>query len=210
MYVKSVSYDQHQILRWILKLHCEADIELDPTYSKGGFYKKGVKFPKYKLDLFPSREGVVAADAENLPVKSGSISTMVFDPPFLATKGKSLTEPDSKGSNRIVRRFGCYPSEKELFTFYRNSLIEFKRVLKPGGVLIFKCQDKVSSGKQYFSHKFVMDCAEDLGYYLKDLFILVVKNRMIPKWQTVNQQHARKFHSYFLVLENSDKKIIYT
>ena len=209
-YVKSYSFNQHEIIRNIIKLHCSTDIELDPTYSTGGFYKKGVKEPKYKFDLYPRRRDVVAADCRKLPLGDGSINTMIFDPPFLSTKGPSLeTPPDHNRSNRVVRRFGWYPTEKELFKFYREALTEFKRVLSYRGTLIFKCQDKVSSGKQYFSHNFVINEAEKLGFYTKDLFILLNRQRMIPKWQTLNQKHARKYHSYFLVLENSNKRVEY-
>jgi tRNA G10 N-methylase Trm11 len=206
MYVKSISHNQHQIIKWILKLHCETDIELDPTYSVGGFYKQGVKEPKFKFDLMPARPGVVKAAAEALPLKDSSISTMIFDPPFLATKGKSLDGPLDDAQNKTVRRFGWYPTEKELFCFYRTALQEFRRVLKPGGILIFKCQDKVSSGKQYMSHNFIINEAEKWGFYTKDLFVLLAKNRMIPRWQTLNQKHARKFHSYFLVFENQSRR----
>jgi hypothetical protein len=210
MYVKSISYNQHQIIKWILQLHCEGDIELDPTYSTGGFYKQGVKEPKYKFDIFPVRPGVIKAAAEDLPIEDNSIKTMIFDPPFLSTKGKSLDNPTSDAQNKTVRRFGCYPTERELFVFYKEAIVEFKRILEPGGILIFKCQDKVSSGKQYMSHNFVINCAEELGFYTKDLFVLLSKNRMVPKWQTLNQQHARKFHSYFLVFENSNKSVSYS
>lgn len=210
MYVKSISYNQHQILKWILQLHCEGDIELDPTYSTGGFYKQGVREPKYKFDIQPAKSGVIAAAAEALPLKDSCIKTMVFDPPFLATKGKSLDAPSDGIQNKTVRRFGWYASEKELFAFYKEALREFKRILEPGGVLIFKCQDKVSGGKQYMSHNFIINCAEELGFYTKDLFVLLSKQRMIPKWQTLNQQHGRKFHSYFLVFENSNKSVSYS
>jgi hypothetical protein len=209
MYVKSISYNQHQIIKWILQLHCEGDIELDPTYSTGGFYKQGVREPKFKFDIQPVKPGVIAAAAEALPLRDNSIKTMIFDPPFLATKGKSLDGILDVTQNKTVRRFGWYASEKELFAFYKESLIEFKRILEPKGVLIFKCQDKVSGGKQYMSHNFIIKCAEELGFYTKDLFVLLSKNRMVPKWQTLNQQHARKFHSYFLVFENAGKSISY-
>jgi hypothetical protein len=210
MYVKSISYNQFQIIKWILQLHCEGDIELDPTYSTGGFYKQGVREPKYKFDICPVKPGVIVARAEALPLKDNSIKTMIFDPPFLSTKGKSLDNPTNNEQNKTVRRFGCYPTEKELFAFYKEALIEFKRILAPNGVLIMKCQDKVSGGKQYMSHNFIINCAEELGFYTKDLFVLLSKQRMIPKWQTLNQQHGRKFHSYFLVFENSNKSVSYS
>jgi len=81
--------------------------------------------------------------------------------------------------------------------------------LKGDGILIFKCQDKVSSGKQYFSHNFIMNEAEKIGYYTKDMFILLAKNRIVADWQLKNQKNARKFHSYFLVFEKSKRIIEY-
>jgi len=55
-----------------------------------------------------------------------------------------------------------YPTEIELHTFYINALKEFYRILDKNGILIFKCQDKVSSGKQYLSHVFIINEAEKL------------------------------------------------
>lgn len=205
--VKSISYNEQEIISWVLQLHCNTPIELDPTYSKGNFYKGNFEEPKYKFDLYPQIAGVEQANAENLPLPDESINTMMFDPPFLATKGKSLTTENS--SNKINKRFGVYPTEKELHQFYLNALTEFYRILKPNGILIFKCQDKVSSGKQYFSHLFIMNEAQKMGFYCKDMFILLAKNRLVADWQLKSQKNARKFHSYFLVLEKSNKQINY-
>lgn len=204
---RSISYDEDEILNWILDLHCETPIELDPTYSTGNFYRNSIPEPTYKFDINPVMVGVEQANAEKLPLGDESITTMIFDPPFLATKGKSLSIRD--GSNIINKRFGVYPNEKELHQFYINAMKEFHRILKPNGILIFKCQDKVSSGKQYFSHAFVMQQAVECGYYVKDMLILLAKNRIVAKWQLKNQKNARKFHSYYLVLQKSNKRIEY-
>ena len=75
--------------------------------------------------------------------------------------------------------------------------------------IYYKCQDKVSSGKQYMSHVFVMDTAVETGFYPKDLFVLLAKNRLVADWQTKNQKHARKFHSYFCVFQKTDRRIEY-
>ncbi len=202
--VKSISYDQGEILRSILELHVPGNrIELDCTYSSGNFYKNtGVPVPPLRFDINPKDESVRYGDARNLPLEDGSVGCMVFDPPFLATTGKSLSGSDG---NIINRRFGVYPSERELFLFYRDALKEAYRLLAANGVLIFKCQDKISGGKQYMSHCFVYNEAVKLGFYPKDLFILLAKNRLVADWQKNSQKNARKYHSYFWVFEKSAK-----
>lgn len=183
-------------------------IDCDPTYSKGNFYKDtGIQEPKYKFDLFPQTWDTIKADARNLPLEDESLNCIMFDPPFLATKGKSLEEDND--NNKINKRFGVYPSEEELHQFYIDAMREFYRILKLNGILIFKCQDKVSSGKQYMTHCFVWQEAVKIGFYPKDLFILLAKNRLVADWQLKNQKNARKFHSYFWVFEKSSRKIQY-
>lgn len=207
--IKSVSYSQTEIITQILNLHTTTkQIDIDPTYSKGNFYKNtGIESPKYKFDIKPQTDDCEYGDSRCLPISDEAIDVEMFDPPFLATTGKSLVE--SNENNIINKRFGVYPSEKELHQFYIDTLKESYRILKTNGILIFKCQDKVSSGKQYMSHCFIMNEAVKIGFYPKDLFILLAKNRLVADWQVKNQKNARKFHSYFWVFQKCNKKIEY-
>lgn len=207
--ISSISYDQIEIIENILKLHTKDNtIDCDPTYSKGNFYKNGkIKEPKYKFDINPQTEDTIKADARNLPLDDNSVNCIMFDPPFLATTGKSITANDN--NNFINKRFGVFPNEKELHQFYIDSMKEFYRILKDDGILIFKCQDKISSSKQYLSHVFIINEAIKIGYYPKDMFILLAKTRIVADWQVKNQKNARKFHSYFLVFQKCNKKIEY-
>lgn len=195
--IKSISYDQTEIIRNIINLYIpKKRIECDVTFSKGNFYKE-IEVPKYCFDLYPQTDNTVQADCRNLPLKDNSINSLMFDPPFLATTGNSLKIEN--GSNVIAKRFGVYKNEKELHQFYIDAMKEFYRVLKPDGIMIFKCQDKVSSGKQYFSHVFIANEAEKIGFKATDLFVLLAKSRLVAEWQMKNQKHARKYHSYFWV-----------
>ena len=206
--IRSISYDQTEILLNILRLHVPSGvIDCDPTYSRGQFYRDGlIKQPRLRFDLYPSGPGIEKADCRHLPIADSSLNCMILDPPFLATTGKSLA---GRIGNIINRRFGVYPNEKALHQFYIDSLKEAYRVLKPHGILIFKCQDKVSSGKQYFSHVFIMNEAVKAGFYPRDLFVLLAKNRLVADWQKKGQRHARKYHCYFWVFEKSDRQIRY-
>lgn len=177
------------------------------TYSKGNFYKAGISPPTHKFDLYPQTSDTIQADARNVPLPASSLRSIVFDPPFLATTGASLEVDDS--SNKINKRFGVFPSEKELHSFYISAMQEQYRLLTDKGILVFKCQDKVSSGTQYISHAFIIQEAQKIGFYCKDIFILVAKQRIVADWQKANQKHCRKFHSYYLVFEKSKKVVKY-
>lgn len=201
--IKSISYSQEEILQWILKLYVpESCFEVDPTFSKGNFYKSGaVPRPKYCFDIIPQAEGVTQADCRFLPLENNSIGSMIIDLPFLATTGASLKGNDG---NIINRRFGVCKNETELMQLYKDALAEAWGVLKPGGVLVMKCQDKVSSRKQYMMHCDIYDMAKETGFEVLDLFVLLAKNRLIADWQR-NQKHARKYHSYFWVFQKPVK-----
>lgn len=205
--IRSVNTSQEEILQNIIDLYLGGrDIECDPTYSKGVFYKGKINRPTLTFDLKPIDSGVIQADCRKLPVKDSTIESICFDPPFVISSGPSLDNP-KEGSNIISKRFACFKSPKEMYTMYSDSLKEFYRVLRDKGFLIFKCQDTVSSGKQYLSSWFIIDRASKIGFYPRDVFVLVAKSRLIGR---INKQyHARKFHSYFLVLEKKKINIDY-
>ena len=195
--IKSISYDQNEILQWILKLYVPSGcFDADATFSRGGFYT-AIPPPRLCYDLNPVSSAVIQADCRHLPIENGSIHSLVLDPPFLATTGKSLETADG---NIINRRFSVCRNETELADLYRDAITEAYRVLDDRGILVFKCQDKVSSGKQYMTHCQVYEWAKKAGFVALDLFILLAKSRLVADWQR-NQKHARKFHSYFWVFQ---------
>ncbi len=196
--IKTIGYDQKEMIADILTLHCPSGIELDCTYSTGNFYKNApYSEPKYKSDTVPIFDDVMEANAKDLPFYDDFLKSIMFDPPFLAGKPK----PEHIGKMR--KRFSWFPSMKELWEFYKDTLKEFYRVLEPGGVLIFKCQDLTES-RQLLSHVYIVNEAEKMGFYVKDLFVLLAKTRLVSASQR-SQKHARKFHSYFLVFEKKNK-----
>jgi SAM-dependent methyltransferase len=202
--IKSISYDQDEILSWIIELYCPDGFDLDPTYGKGNFYKN-IPEPRLKFDVNPGNiPGVKQADCTKLPLEDKSLNSIMFDPPFIAAI------PKEKATGIISTRFGYYRNvQTELWGMYHKALKEFYRILKPNGVLVFKCQDTIDAGKQYLSPVEIINCAINLGFYPKDLFILLARNRIIGKTHH-KQQHARKFHSYFIVFINEKSKVRYT
>jgi hypothetical protein len=195
--ISTVSDNQHEILGNIATLYNNgAGFDVDATYSTGGFYQHGVAEPTHKFDLVPQRDGVVQADCRNLPLDSASVGSLVFDPPFIHAAGKAST---------IGNRFADLPYQHNLRALYLGAMVEFYRVLRPKGVLVFKCQDIVESGKQVMNHCLIWEMATRLGFVELDLFILTAGHRIIGHNHGV-QQHARKFHSYFWVFEKATRR----
>ena len=147
--IKSVSDEQAVIIDNILKLYVPSrQIDLDPTYSKGNFYKKTViPEPKYKFDLYPQTEDTVQSSSDNLPLEDNSVDTVMFDPPFVV--GTPNSSKGKVGSNIITNRFGSFKNIEDLWKYYDATIKEFSRVMRDNGVLIVKCQDTISSSKQY-------------------------------------------------------------
>lgn len=203
--IKSISFDEGEILRSIHELHCSDWFEVDPCYSIGRFYEDfGIPKPIHKFDINPQADGVIKSNANALPFPDHSVNSIMFDPPFLAGE-------NSEGENTgiICSRFSHFKSITDLWAWYSECISEFRRILKPGGILVFKNQDTVSSGKQYFSHCHIMNLAIRYDMYPKDFFILLAKSRLIGGNHN-QQQHARKFHCYYWVFVNQKSKVKYS
>jgi len=203
--ISSISYSEQEIIRDILYLHAGGgSIECDPTYSVGNFYKKGLPEPKFRFDLTPQAPGVIEADSSALPLNDNSIQVIMFDPPFVIS-GEGYEGLD-EGSGIISKRFTAFKSFEELKKMYSGSLKEFSRVLLDGGIVIFKCQDIVVCAKNHFTHSWVMFEAIKNGFYPKDLFVLLARNRINDGRK---QQHCRKYHSYFWVFKKEKCRVDY-
>jgi len=198
--IKTTSYSQEEILLGIQKLYT-GEFEYDATYGMGNFYKGNVKEPLIKSDISPKFSDVKKIDSTSIPFKTSSILSIIFDPPFVVGP--------SKFPGIIRDKYGCYKDVKSLWGMYYKSMEEFYRILNNGGFLIFKCQDIVSSGKNWFTHVEIMNYAYKIGFYPRDLFVLLAKHRLnSPSMK--NQKHARKYHSFFWVLEKSKQKVNYS
>jgi hypothetical protein len=80
--VRSVYFDQAEILRGIMKLHSPEGFDCDMTYGNGNFWKN-LPQPRLKFDIDPQLVGVQQACSRMLPLEAKSLRSVVFDPPFL-------------------------------------------------------------------------------------------------------------------------------
>ncbi len=188
----------------ILALHVpEGSLVADVTYGKGVFWKR---VPREKYTLIAS-DIATGTDCRNLPYKSGTIDCVVLDPPYMeGFYRKKASQRAGAGSYNSFRDYYSSGREKSpgpkwqaaVLHFYIQAGLEAYRVLREKGILIVKCQDAVSANKQHLTHVQIITEYDKMGFYAKDLFVLVRKNK--PAVSRMKRQvHARKSHSYFLV-----------
>ncbi len=188
----------------ILKLHVPIrSVVADVTFGKGTFWGNVPK-TAYKVKASDIQTGV---DCTNLPYKAGVIDCVVFDPPYMeGLFRRSKSHLAGSGTHAAFRRHysngeannGRTKYHAAVLALYFGGASEALRVLKPGGVLIVKCQDEVSANTQHLTHIEIITELESMGFFTKDLFVVVRPNR--PGMSRVLRQvHARKNHSYFVV-----------
>ena len=203
----------------ILALHVpKGSVVADITYGRGVFWKN-VDRKDYTLLPSDLKTGV---DWTDLPYAAGSADAVVFDPPYmeglyrkskesLAGAGTHQTFQNaySNGAAQSLRKVRKY--HDAVLETYLSVLPEVKRVLRPSGKFIVKCQDEVSANLQKLTHVELIWAYEKRGFYCQDLFIVVRRNAPVVS-RLKKQKHARKNHSYFLIFKREDhqKKISYS
>ena len=191
--IKSVLNSDKEVLKAISDMFLGGDnYHLDPCFSSGTFYE-GELLPEIKMDKEPKSDDVIQNDILNgIPLENNSIKSIVFDPPFMfGTHGQTK-------NNIMNKRFTMFDSWQELEQMYKKSLQEFYRIIKKNGIVAFKCQDYTDS-KTTLTHCFVHNWAMEQGFRIEDLFIMYFKGGRI--WNSnLIQRHARKYHSYWIVL----------
>lgn len=219
--IKSISYNQHEILFNIMQLYNEGKpFDCDMTYSKGKFYgsfilKKSngevVKFeipePQYKFDVYPQTEDTVKIEPlSKLPLEDESLDSMIVDLPFVISPPNAPSMKEKKkGRNVIANRFSSFYPYDELYKTYAFWIKECFRVLKPNGTLVWKTQMNISGGINYDTPLWSKLCANKVGFVIEDEFILNAKQRLISG-KVKNQLHSRKYHSSFLVFKKFKSK----
>jgi hypothetical protein len=188
----------------ILALHvADGAIVADVTFGKGVFWKNVVA-NRYRLLATDLKCGV---DCRQLPYDDGSLDCVVLDPPYMEGLFRSAASQLAGGGTHGAfrdhysngkRTAGGPKYHEAVLDLYFRAGAEARRVLRPNGVLIVKCQDEVSANRQRLTHVEIINEYEANGFYTKDLFVVVRCNR--PAVSRLRQQaHARKNHSYFLV-----------
>ena len=183
-----------ELIKRVAELYLNSgDVVADVTYGRGVWWKK-VDLEQY--DFYPS--DIITCpdtpyDFKDLPHEDESLNVVAFDPPYMHTVGRPMVDPNYL--NSATTHGMCH---QDIMQLYHDGMKEARRVLVEDGFLWVKCQDEIESGHQRWSHIDIYNIATQLGFYGKDLFILVqTKNPHIQR----RQLHARKKHSYLWIFQ---------
>lgn len=204
--------DNAMIFPQVVKLHVSPGATVaDITYGTGVFWRS---IPEDTYNLLKS-DKKLGVDFSSLPYEDGSVDAVVFDPPYMeGLYRRSADHLAGSGTHSAFRQFYSNGDETATGPKYHDAVLaaylsterEISRVLKVGGILILKCQDEVSANRQKLTHVELIYAMERRGYYCKDLFVCVRRNKPIVS-RLLKQEHARKNHSYFLVFQRTAGKL---
>ena len=217
-----------EVFKDILSLHVKDGSQIaDVTFGKGVFWNC-IDLSKYSLfasDLclkkdtlkrYQEIEPKSGIDCRKLPYEDLSFDCLVLDPPYMESfYRENKSHIGGTGTHYSFREAyssvnGIEKSEAKwhdaVIEMYEKAGLEAFRVLKQNGVLIVKCQDEISANQQRLTHVEIITAYESLGFYTKDLFVVVRNNKPVVS-RTLGQKHARKNHSYFIVFVKQKSKV---
>lgn len=167
---------------------------VDCTCNDRRFWKDS-EFKPLCIDINLAVGPDVVADCAQLPLASGCVDVLVYDPPH-------ITDHDTEGGSKIwVEQYGARDYGDSISGVFPGFAQEAARVLRPGGLLFAKLTDHVHNHRfQWMTLDFVAAVRRmqmtpcDCIVKLRDYAI------MSSKWE--EQYHARRFHCTWLIVRN--------
>ncbi len=175
---------------------------LDSTYNAGRMWK-GSSREVVSMDIDPRYKPMIVGDNRKMDgVPESAFGAVIYDPPHVGPQGRDKSRKKFDVDFRATVECGK-DQDWNLSYLYPPFLIQAKRVLKPGGLLLAKITDMVNSHRSKWAHCDFMRMAEEAGFTVCDLIIKIRVGPMVStKWKEA--QHARKRHCFWIVCRNSE------
>lgn len=172
--------------------HLKDELTLDPTYGKGNWWKTWRPTDLVKHDAI-----LDGSDFRNLPYSDETFPQIAYDPPYVSVGGRASS--GVQGMYAAYGLLGAPNSPRELQEVINDGLMEMFRLAEPGGRILVKCQDYVSSGKLWLGTYLTLDWALALGLECIDRMEHIGNPR--PQPARSRQIHARRNLSTLFVFK---------
>lgn len=152
----------------VARLYLEPDpFVLDPTYGRGNWWTEYRPTRLVASDLDPTKSPTgVSIDFTAMPWTSGSFDAVAYDPPYVSVGGRTTSTVPG-----MLNAYGidvAPTSPARVQALIDDGLRECSRVVRPGGLLLVKCMDYVSSGRLWPGTHHTLTAAFELGLELVD------------------------------------------
>lgn len=146
----------------------KTSLTLDPTYGAG------VWWTEFRPDRLIARSDRTEPgfDFRRTDYRGGTFDVVAYDPPYKLNGAGS--KPDARYG---VEEWASWQDRHDLC---RAGATECARVLKPGGYLLWKCQDQVCGGKVRWQGREFAAHAERIGLEMVDEFYYLSRPRPQP------------------------------
>jgi hypothetical protein len=171
------------------------DSVLDPTYGRGKWWTK------YTPTNFTFSDLKTGVDFTDLPHADGTFDVVTYDPPYVCVGGRATT-----GIAELHDRYGLTDAPRTpalLQQLIDSGMSEILRVVKPGGIIIAKCQDYQSGGTLQLGTFWTISHALGIGLRLIDRIEHIGHARPQPPGRT--QRSARRNYSTALIFRKPGK-----
>jgi len=181
----------------VARLHLDRTAPaVDMTYGRGLWWARWRPLRLTTVDI-RALDGVdYVADFCDLPFADATFGTVAFDPPYVAAGGRASTRLPE-----FFDRYGMVDAPRtpaDAQALIDAGLVEAARVCAPGGRVLVKCQDYVTSGRLWPGTHYTLMTALRIGLRLVDRLEHIAGVRPQPPHR--RQVHARRNLSTLLVL----------
>ena len=126
----------------------DTDTILDPTYGKGVWWQQ------WRPQNLVTRSNVEdpSFDFRRTEFAEGQFDAIAYDPPYVSVGGRATSN-----QKEMYDHYGLLNAPKtplELQWLINDGLTEMYRIVKPGGIVLVKCQDYISGGKMFLGTHF--------------------------------------------------------
>ncbi|MFA5557835.1 MAG: hypothetical protein WDA59_00020 [Methanofastidiosum sp.] len=200
----------NELLPILIDIHSDNNnpVILDCTYNKGTMWK-GIMhhYNVTTMDIDESYKVDYVADFRNMPFSNKSFDIIIFDPPHLPTN--AATENSSKIWEErygINNKSGMGRDGDNVSEMFLPFLLEAKRILKDGGIVLAKISDIIHNHRYQWQHIDFISAVKKINMTPCDMVIKAdpsAGNLKSSKWKNI--KHFRKCHCYWIVARKSSR-----